>query len=1013
MTAVTTQNRLNKSDISQKGNGKLKDFFSENRYILLAFAIPFVLMSIAFGLMNVSPFGIINTLVLKIGNLFNSSIPVNTTLFGDKQILVTDLWHQYYPFLVDFQEKLQNGDSLFWTWAQGAGTNYFALMSYYLASPLNFLSVFVPADFLREFLAITVVAKIAFAGMFTAVFLRGVFKKNDFSITVFGCCFSFCAFFMGYYWNTIWLDTVCLTPLVALGAVKLFTENKFRLYTITLALSLLANYYIGLFTCIFVLLAFIAYNIIRWKGIKSFFIKLCQTGLFSMISIAMTAFFLLPAFFGLQNTYASGSSFPTKFALNISDTDDLLGVIDALKQIFSNFITFIEPATKEADALPNIACGTVALVLGIVFLTSKRISVKEKLVNCTLILFMIISCVIRQLDYIWHGFHFTNMIPYRFAYLISFMLIVMAFRAFMLIDFSSCWDILLAALFVTLVILLAVDTQKLYAIIGTSIVAALLCVMLFLFTKRIIPKQVLLIIISIIIIGESGATAYIGVKTTSVTTTKDYPRGEEATEQVVEYMDFLEQNTPELWRAEMTATQTLNDGALNHYNGVSMFNSMSNVNMTRFGENFGLKAWKSGNRYSYLESSPITNLFLNIKYLITRNGKFYNNYDLTKIYNVGNKELIKNQHYIPMGFMVDEKLKFWVENDSKGKYNPFDKQSEFFRLATGINENVYTPLEVVTQGHTDYKKFPVNKLSYGNYSFTCKDKTLEPELKWNYTATQDGLCLFYADISGGDDVTVTINGKKKGKFDMERPYMACVGRVKKGDKITLYSKLEQNQSGSAKVYVDLLNEKVFEKGYAALSRDVMTTTSLTDSSMEGDITVTQKGLFYTSIPYEEGWTANVDGKNVEITPVGGSLIAFELSEGEHHIKLTYYPKGFALGCLVTFVSIACFVALCVYIYVFQKRRSGKLYAFVTETEDIEVFPEEIDLNSLDWDDFDSDDLDLNSSALEVTDAEPLSDYSDEYENSISDDMTLYEDSFQKERMAEVDMLIKEIGEENE
>jgi hypothetical protein len=113
------------------------------------------------------------------------------------------------------------------------------------------------------------------------------------------------------------------------------------------------------------------------------------------------------------------------------------------------------------------------------------------------------------------------------------------------------------------------------------------------------------------------------------------------------------------------------------------------------------------------------------------------------------------------------------------------------------------------------------------------------------------------------------------------------------------------------------------------------------------------------------------------------------------------------------VSIACFVALCVYIYVFQKRRSGKLYAFVTETEDIEVFPEEIDLNSLDWDDFDSDDLDLNSSALGVTDAEPLSDYSDEYENSISDDMTLYEDSFQKERMAEVDMLIKEIGEENE
>lgn len=80
-----------------------------------------------------------------------------------------------------------------------------------------------------------------------AVFLR----RMIFSLVIFGCSFGFCAFFMGYYWNTIWLDTVCITPLVALGTVKLFTEGKFRLYIVSLALSLLTNYYIGLFACIF------------------------------------------------------------------------------------------------------------------------------------------------------------------------------------------------------------------------------------------------------------------------------------------------------------------------------------------------------------------------------------------------------------------------------------------------------------------------------------------------------------------------------------------------------------------------------------------------------------------------------------------------------------------------------------------------------------------------------------------------------------------------------------------
>lgn len=917
---------------SLKEQGKLKAFFSNNRFIILSFAIPFVIMTIAFGLMGVSPVGFISDIVNNIASLFTGN-PARSVDAGDQQILVTDLWHQYYPFLVDFQDKLKNGESLFWSWTQGGGVNYFALMSYYLASPLNFVSVFIPSDWLREFLMFSVVIKVACAGMFMAIFLRSVFKKNDFSLVVFGCCFAFCAFFMGYYWNTIWLDTVCITPLIALGAVKLLTENKFRLYVVSLALSLLANYYIGLFSCIFVLLIFIAYNIVKWQGFKAFFTKLLTTGVFSLIAIGITAFFLLPAFFGLQNTNATGSTFPNTFDINIGETDDLLGVLSAIKEIISNFITFIPPATKEADALPNIACGTASVVLGILFLTSKKITLKEKIVDLCLIFFMIISCIIRQLDYIWHGFHFTNMIPYRFSYLISFVLVVMAFRAFMLIDFSSCWDILLAALGTALVILLAVGTQEAYTIIGTSVAAVVLCTVLFLYTRRIVPKQVALIVLSVVIIGESVATAYIGVKTTSVTTTYDYPRGGEATAQVIDYMNSLEEDTTELWRAETTTTQTLNDGSLNGYNGLSMFNSMANVDMTRFFENFGMMGWKSGNRYTYAEGSPVTNMFMNLKYIIARDGTYRNTYDLNEVYNAGNVTLLENEHYIPMGFMVNSDLSQWVENDNEDQFNPFDTQSEFFKLATGIEEPVYTPLEVVSQGHYDNTKFTVNKSSYGIYTFSCTDASVTPHVKWNYEAPKDGYYCMYAKISGGDNITIMQNDTAQtSTYNMSRPYIACIGYFNKGDKISVYSQLEQGQSGSAQVYVNLLNQDVFEQGYETVSKDVMTTTKLTGNSMEGTINVSEDGLFYTSIPYEEGWTAEVDGKAVEITPVGGSLIAFNLTKGEHDIKLVYYPKGFWPGFALTCVCIATFALLCVYTYIYRKRKKKNAVSTVSNSQ---------------------------------------------------------------------------------
>ncbi|MGN1129753.1 MAG: YfhO family protein, partial [Ruminococcus sp.] len=144
----------NTKRLSSTKIGKVEEggFFRRNAFIFLSFLTPFILMCIAFAVMGCEP-------------------------FGDKQILVTDLWHQYYPFLVDFQDKLKHGESLFWSWTQGGGTNYFALMSYYLASPLNFFTVFLPYEWLRMFLTFSVALKIGLAGGFFAIFLRYTFKR--------------------------------------------------------------------------------------------------------------------------------------------------------------------------------------------------------------------------------------------------------------------------------------------------------------------------------------------------------------------------------------------------------------------------------------------------------------------------------------------------------------------------------------------------------------------------------------------------------------------------------------------------------------------------------------------------------------------------------------------------------------------------------------------------------------------------------------------------------------------
>ena len=108
---ISAENTLSKKSFKEK--------FFEQKYVILSFFVPFLIMGISFAVFEVYP-------------------------FGDKQILVTDFWQQYYPFFCDFQSKLQEGSSMLWSWATGLGTNYIALIAYYLASPLNLLLLFVP-----------------------------------------------------------------------------------------------------------------------------------------------------------------------------------------------------------------------------------------------------------------------------------------------------------------------------------------------------------------------------------------------------------------------------------------------------------------------------------------------------------------------------------------------------------------------------------------------------------------------------------------------------------------------------------------------------------------------------------------------------------------------------------------------------------------------------------------------------------------------------------------------------
>ena len=464
-------------------------------WIILCFFVPFIFLGICYAINDVIP-------------------------FGDRTIFYGDFKAQYYPFIQEFQDKLQNGGSLLWTWNSGLGSIFVGMIGYYISSPMYLLLAFVPQKFLIIAINILMMTKFGLCGLFTGMFLKNVYKKNDISLVAFSLGYAFSSFMMGYNWNILWLDTVALLPLVALGVYKLVYEKKFKVYIIALALGLIANYYIGYMLCVFTLIWFF----ILWakypkkhRTLKRFTSSLFSIAGFTVIALSLTAFLMIPAYLQLQ---ASGSTNDTGL--------DKVKFFHSFFEVLGNTLGFNNATRIETDGLPNIYGGVICIALFIIFARCKKIPLAERLADLGFVAFVFLSLNWSPLDFMWHGFHEPNQIPSRFAFIFVFLMLIISYRAFTLIKHINGIDLIISACFAGFVLLCGYAFEM--HILYSALVIAIYLVFIWLYQLEVFNEKVLVVLMSVIMIAEMFLNCKAGVKYLG-TFDSNYPKGnEEVTE---------------------------------------------------------------------------------------------------------------------------------------------------------------------------------------------------------------------------------------------------------------------------------------------------------------------------------------------------------------------------------------------------------------------------------------------------------------------------------------------------
>ena len=369
------------------------------------------------------------------------------------------------------------------------------------------------------------------------------------------------------------------------------------------------------------------------------------------------------------------------------------------------------------------------------------------------------------------------------------------------------------------------------------------------------------------------------------------------------------------FRTEVTHSQTLNDGALNGYYGISTFTSSANVRVTKFMKALGYGAKDTYNRYCFETGSPVANLFMGLKYMVERDHKPAENAYFEQLHYNGKVYLLENEYYLPLGFLAEEEL---ADVDFSGNLNCIDFQSKLLQAAAGVDGKVWqfiprADLEVTGENVTIGEPSTLGRYTYS-------DATTSSYIVYNYTIRDEGLLCINLDLTGRNSYTVLKNGVEVFNESISLPQLIAICDVVPGDVITVRIRGKGEATGTTTLLAAVMQHDVFQEAYEKLSRSTYQVTSFENTHVEGTIECDRDGLMYTSIPQDGNWSVTVDGEPAEITPIGEAMIGVKLTEGSHTVAFDYHNAAFSLGWKVSLGCAVAFVVIALAFYPFRIKK---------------------------------------------------------------------------------------------
>ena len=855
--------------------------------------------------------------------------------FGGESVLVLDLNAQYVYFFGALRRVLHGDASLFYSFSRAMGGEFLGIFAYYLASPLSFLVALFPADNILDALLVIFTLKCGLCSLSLAYYLEAHNIGTRPARIIFGALYALSGYGMIYQHNTMWIDCMALLPLVALGIEKLISEKKYKMFTLSLGLAIFSNFYIGYMMCIFCFIYFFyAYFCMDTNPLgekKHFLRSLIRMGLFSAIAVGLAACIILPTYYslGFGKTTFSNPTYGYKPRFDL---------LDLAAKLFLNSYDTVRP-----EGLPILYCGMLTLIFVPLFFIAKKVPLREKVGTGALVGIFVLSFSIDAVDKFWHGMQAPNWLNYRYSFMLIFVLIVAAAKAFREVRSFTAAQIggVCGGLF-----LLALNVQKLSIdnMHESDLDRDLLCIWLSILFIAVYAAVVSLFqnrhyrhaahsVLAVIVCAELLLSSVVSIcyldDDVVCSTRKSYLDNKHRYEDSVNY---ILENDDGFYRFDKTKHALIDTPMALGIRGFTNSTSTLSRETIDFLRYMGLASKSHWSKY--LGATAPFDTLLGVKYVIV-DGDYEIPDTYVHVYDGRETDVYENPDALSIAYAVNSALKDFhlaYPSDYKdgladGKYEkftaPYTPPERMNRMAAAMlgeddARQMFVPIEDI-----DTRDNNLNSSYVAEHTkYTPINESASATLYYEFNVPADGIVYMYLPSDYPRECTLTVNGTDKGTvMGNETNRMIALGSFRAGEAVTVGLTLKDKNLyiRADEPHFWQVDDAVYTETAAALGENQFGITKWSETRFEGTLTATDaRKTVFTSIPYDANWRVTVDGEAVETYKLLDALVGFDVTPGEHTVVIRYVPRQFYLGLCIT-----CAAALLLLIIILLDR-AGKI-----------------------------------------------------------------------------------------